>query len=285
MKKDINLTNEQIQFDHLTELLYQAYGSEAATLTMLWYVSSIFQDIILEKVGVFPLINFDGSVGTGKSSLAQTLISMLRGDKEIIITNEDTKLYPKKNSVFLFQEEFKDISFRMTRTVEFLMSSYDGHCIPKINDQGIMSSEIANCVCLINGNSLTAQSTALFSRTITALPMNTSPANIKSLLELKEFETKGLTNWNIEIIKYRKYFELEFEDMFDNCILELKNMMTKQFSSTKFIKKTIINYSILLTTYYLLKDKLTFPFTKHEMLQTFLNSIVFQSERIWPKHD
>jgi hypothetical protein len=77
--------NRKITFTEYAESLISVFGKEKAIPSLLFFISSIFRPIIVNKLNLFPILNFSGPAATGKTEMAYSLLA-LTPNSEIAIT-------------------------------------------------------------------------------------------------------------------------------------------------------------------------------------------------------
>lgn len=276
-------------FGQWSKLIYEVHGDINGSMGILFFVASLFRDFIFHRLSFFPHLFLFGPPGTGKSQLAESLISMFgdRQDKLNLTATTKNGFYRKLgqfSNALCWADEYKnDISPEL---VESLKSVYDGTPYTKgVKSQDTQTATIpVKSACIISGQQLPTQDVALFTRSILGV-FKERDFNVVAFDELKELEMKGLTSVTIQILQYREKFEQSFNQEFDKRYTELKKLLRRQYPAIKFDDRIIKNYLILLTTYLIFKEELKFPFTEKQAIKIFMETISSQAVMLGGSND
>ena len=276
-------------FKQWSKLVYNVHGRINGTLGILFFVSALFRDFIYARLSFFPHLFLFGPPATGKSQLAESLISMfgIRQDKMNLTATTKPGFYRKMgqfSNAIVWADEYKnDI---LPEIVESLKSIYDGTPYnkgKKTQDNQNATTPVKSA-CVISGQELPTQDVALFTRSILGV-FREREFDVASYDELKELELKGLTSVTIQILQLREKFEQRFNPEFDKRYGELKKLLRKQHPSIKFDDRIIKNYLILFTTYLVFKDEIVFPFSDSAAIKIFIETIASQAVMLKGSND
>ena len=254
--------------------------------TAIYLLPVLFRDFIFEKLQFFPHIGMFGPIQTGKSTCARSLNSIFYYNQTPFLLATGTKIsfsrrLSRYRNVTVWMDEYTN-EIENDR-FQAIKGAYDGSG----HEKAIMSQDTRTKTTKVNGAILysgqyfpTRDDNSLNSRTI-LLSFETkagerTPEEIKEFEELRKYEQNGLSNIIIEIIRYRDYLVSEFVDQLSDMSSELKSIT----GSTQIEGRVFNNYSILVTCYSMLADKLKLPWKLEEVIASAAKMITKQSEMI-----
>ena len=86
----------------------------------------------------------------------------------------------------------------------------------------------------------------------------------------------GMSSLVLEIVKHRKTFEDALPLMYSTVIREVKDAL----GDAEYEERILGNYAVLLITYKILEDRITFPFTYESIFTQCVEGIIENSESI-----
>lgn len=261
------------------ELFCKVYG-ENGRIALVFYVMSIFSDLIFKVDGFFPLLFCYGKPSSGKTTMAVSLLSMFHptGDKTVGVNINNIPmpalfrtLAQVRNGVVLIEEYQNDLEkFK----VENLKGIWNRTPPTKTdtsqsNTSNRTVSTAPESAAIITGQHLPNQDVALFTRCILlSFFQNDHYTDDQRLLfrEIKNLQGGSLTQITGEVLKCRTDFDNDFQKSYEK--------EKKDFSGT--FKKTNVNRigdhcAQIMATYNTLAGKLKFPFTAAQLRQTVLD--------------
>ena len=255
-------------FKEWSKLFYDTYG-EKSIAGILFYVGSLFRDIVMKQLQRFPLLNLFGPPGAGKGQYAESLMCMF-GEKQdqIMLGGASTVVgFMRKFAQFcnalVWLDEYKNnLPFKF---IESFKNIYDG----KGYERGKMTNDFAtestpiHSACILSGQDMPTIEPALFMRVIllTFEDGKFSDEQRKSFTRLKDIEANGLSHITAHLIQYRDFFEQHFKDQYQTIF---RQSYKEDVANVEIDDRMIVNISMLLTFYNLFKDKVEFPFSYNQ---------------------
>jgi hypothetical protein len=246
----------------------------------LFYIGSLFRDIIIKQIQRYPLLNLFGPPGAGKGQVAESLMCMFgEPQDQIMLGGASTvvgfmRKFAQLSNALVWLDEYKNnlaIKF-----IESLKNLYDGKGYERgkmTNDFSTESTPIYSS-CILSGQDMPTQEPALFMRCImqTFKDGKFSDSQRKAFAELKEKEKHGLSFITSAIVGHRKRLLDNFKDrqaiIFKQTIKDVANVEVDD--------RMILNISILLTLHDLFKDILQFPFSYNEAKSFLIENMMVQ---------
>jgi energy-coupling factor transporter ATP-binding protein EcfA2 len=272
-EKEFRYVKRNISFTQWAELFYKVYGENGA-VAMMFSIMSLYSDIVFKNCGHFPFLHLFGKKSSGKSTLAQSLMSLFfKTEGKSVSTNINSvthssfykKLNQIRNGIVLFEEFNSDLK---TEMVEQIKGVY--------NRNGRTTSDMSNLfstnrtttppiesAIILTGQYLPVADPALFTRTIHLSFFkngNFSQEERKQYTELKSLEGDGLTCIMADILKHRSLFEDRFMALYN----EHRKNVADDFDG-EAAERIASHNCMLIATYQVLKDVLKFPFSQEEL--------------------
>lgn len=259
---------EGFGFVEWSRCMYGAYEKKAIP-AILFYIGSLFRDIMMSKIRRYPLLNLFGPPGAGKGEMYDSLVHMFGHKQDQIMLGGATtvvgfmrKLAQFKNALVGLDEYKNNLQ---PKVIESLKNLYDGIGY----ERGKMSNDFAtestpvNSSTILAGQDMPTIEPALFMRCIMLSfeEGKFSENQRKNFQKLKnDYEYHGLSYISAELLQFRGVFEDRFKDQY----LLIFKQSIKDVASVEIDDRMIMNISILLTIMHLTKDELEFPFTYNE---------------------
>lgn len=257
--------DRKFNFTDWAQLMQDTYGDKCIP-AVLFYVSSLFRDIIMKHLQRFPILNLFGPPGAGKGQMAESLMSMF-GIKQdqIMLGGASTvvgfmRKFAQLINAIVWLDEYKNnlpIKF-----IESFKNIYDG----KGYERGKMTNDFTtestpiNSSCILSGQEMPTVEPALFMRCVMIAFEEgkfTQEQRIAFNKLKNEYENEGLSYITADIISQRGVMAAAFKENY-NIIFK---QTIKDVANVEVDDRMIMNISILLTTMHVFKDVLKFPFT------------------------
>lgn len=264
----------RIGFTDWSQHIYNSWETNGA-VTMQYAILSIFRDIVFDSVGFFPYLFLFGAFQTGKTQLMLNILSIFGNDLGIDLATVTAvglsrSISQRTNSLFYFKEFTTD---NADRAIPFILTTYDG--VGKITGTKSVGNETNNSLPksggVFDGNFLPVQRDAVFSRLILLNfeTKNFSQIQKESFSFLENEREYGFSQVLREIHQHRRLFESKFKFAFSR--------MEKEHA-TQFQARFRRHVALILTSYEILKDVLSFPFSFEELLNKITEYTETQSE-------
>ncbi len=274
LKDGFKYLTSDIDFEKFAKLFYLS-NKESGSIGILYYIISLFRDVIFKYLDFFPYLYLYGPAGGGKTSYAEILTGLF-GDtskgyvlKNITLASLSRAATIKRNTLNYWKEYKKDVPDYID---DYFKAGYDGQSRTISKGAGLeIKTFTIERAGLIDSNFLPTNDLAVFDRMI-ILDFEKSKftkEQEKAYFELKKYKEKGLTQITRELLKYRELFETNFKEVYYYILDDLKyNKGLKD----KINRERMINHiALILTPFHILQPEIKFPFNL-ETLETILIS-------------
>ena len=271
-----------------SSLTFTSYASklmlvhrEHAITGLLFTMASMFQDIVVNQLGNFPMVFLYGPPSTGKDQLIECCQSFY-GLPQTAINLEGGASTAKAQLRELAQfcnlithlSEYKRGDAKLDGMLKgmwdrrgYKRGTIDSHV-------GSESIPVLSSV-FLTGNDYPDQD-ALITRLIWE-EMSKTDFDVKEMKDyedLKDMYKAGVSHLTVDIMKHRSHFEDSFKSTYSRVSKELKNELAMAATHSRIIS----NLAVLGATYELMKDHLMFPFGWAQIVNHF-RSIVDKQVR------
>lgn len=258
-------------------LMCRVFGDNGK-IGLCFLMAAVFRDVIFSYLDCFPLLFLFGPPKTGKSTFRESLLSLFGVPQTAISlgSSSSPKGFARKlsqfiNAVVCFEEYKNGIKKGLK---EMLKGLYDGMGYERAmlsNDHKTHSSPV-NSACIVAGQELPVNESALFSR-LFVLEFGTMSRDSKADFELlKEKENEGLGNVLLQILQYRKQIKRRFKSVYKEVYEDFKKDNTLSQTSDR----SLMHVAILLTPFRIIAEKEALPFTYDEMLELCTKMVLEQ---------
>lgn len=259
---------ENFSFTEWAALFHKTYGDKAIA-GILFYIGSLFRDIVMKQIQRFPILNLFGPPGAGKGQYAESMMCMF-GEKQdqIMLGGASTvvgfmRKFAQLCNALVWLDEYKNnLPFKF---IESFKNLYDG----KGYERGKMSNDFAtestpiHSACILSGQDMPTIEPALFMRVIllTFEDGKFTEEQRRNFQRLKDIEAGGLSYITAGLVQHRDFFEEKFKDEYQRIF---RQTYKEDVTNSEIDDRMIVNISILLTFFHLFKDKVQFPFSYAE---------------------
>ena len=252
-----------------------------AKVALTFYMASLFADIIRQRSVKIPLLNLFGPPGSGKTELAQTLMSFFQIDYEA--PNIESSIPSLADAVasvsnaLVHLDEYKngiDI-----KKLQFLKDIWGGVGRMRMNmdkDKKREQARVDSAV-IITGQEMPTADPALFTRLIylTYDKHSFSEQERQEFADLQHWRMLGASHITIEILKHRDKFEASFGNAWRKAEADVKYALRGEGAIVDRIQG---NWTVLLATYIALEDVLQLPYSYDDLLTLSVKGILRQNE-------
>ena len=271
-----------ITFEAYAKLFCDVHGSNGI-IGLLYFLASLYRDIIYERFRFFPHLFLFGPPQSGKSTMAISMLYLFGRIRTAFPLNTGTNVGFYKhfaefrNAIIWFDEYLNSIE---PQRIQSLKTAYDGngHTRSDNTADNRNKSIPIHSGAVISGQDLPTADPALFTRCI-LLTYGKTEFNIQEKTALNEFHELGesmqVAHLTAQMVTHRELVKTNFFKVFDQVSNNLKAKFPAGIDD-----RIVKNMSILLTMYEVLKEVVTFPFSEDELMQTFLNVIRKQNSQI-----
>lgn len=256
-----------VNFKRFAKLFYLSNKLNGSIGTM-FYLLSLYRDIVVTHLDFFPYLFLYGTAGGGKTSYAEILTGLF-GDmsKGIDLKNVSqaglSRVASQKMNTINYYKEYKTDAAPYVE--QYFKAGYD--CVSRTIADGASKNtttfEIKSSG-LLDSNFLPTNEEAVFSRMII---LDFEKANFtneqkEAFFEIKDHKEKGLTQITKEVLQYRSLFEDNFKDVYYTVLDNIKNGKMKNFKDRERAFKHV---ALILTPFHIFNETLDFPFDIEEL--------------------
>lgn len=281
-KKVVYKGNASLTFLQYTSMMHKVHREHAIT-GILFTVASIFQDIVVQNLGNFPIVFLYGPPSTGKDQMIECCQSFF-GNPQTAINLEGGASTAKAQI-----REFAQFSNMIGHLSEYKKgdSKLDGILKGMWDRRGYKRGTIDSHVSsesipvlssvYLTGNDY-PDNDALITRIIAEemTVQDFTPEQIKNYDSLKEMYQSGVSHLLPELIKHREEYATQFREKHKAVSKELKANMKMMNASARMIS----NLAVLGATYEVLKDQVTFPFAWKDIVAHLENVVERQLRKL-----
>ena len=263
-----------------SKMMVEVFGDNAIVL-ILFYINTLFRDIITKKTNNFPLLNLFGLKGTGKSELYHTMLQAFGQHPMAPNINSTSKAalgdhVAQYSNALCAIDEYKN-SLELEK-IEFLKGLYNSTGRTRMNMEKDKKKETtrADVGIVIAGQEMPTADIALFSRLLYTVFTQTehSPEDVKKYEFLKETAANGFTNITHEILSLREHFK----DTYDESYEIATQLLTEQIHDIHIIEDRMLkNWLMILTGYIAVADKVKIYFKRDKVVELFAKCIENQN--------
>ncbi len=262
--------------------LINVFGDNAK-VGIAFLLASLFRDVVVSTTKSFPILNLFGPKGSGKSELGHSLMSFF------IIENTPPNIQnstvpaladtvAQSANALVHLDEFKNDIDTIKR--EFLKGLWDGTGRNRMSMERDKKREITRVSCgvIVSGQEMATADIALFTRFIflSYAKSEFSREAKRKFEELRTIRKKGCSHLTLQIIKYRKRFEAEFNANYHSCLHDLMERLEDAGIEDRILR----NWLIPLAAFRTLEGVLQIPFTYADLLDVCSKGIRTQNAEV-----
>ena len=248
---------------------------------LLYWMASLFRDVVQGCTRSFPILNLFGPKGTGKSHMGASLMTFFTtGNLAPNLRNATTSGLNEEagysvNAMVHF-DEYKNNDIK-PQVVEFLKGTYDGVGRTKMGGADYKDRKMTKVRSgiILSGQEMPTVDIALFHRCIFLMfTQNTfTTAESARLSELEDIQRFGCTKYSLEVLEHRPKVQAGFALRYGETLRAMSEL-TGGNVETRILE----NWSKLLAVYRCLEGKVLLPFTYEEAEQECVKLIQRQNE-------
>lgn len=279
-QKKVKSIEASVSFQNYTTQLLKVHRQHGMT-AILFSIASIFQDIVVSELNMFPMLFLFGPASSGKDQMADVCQSFF-GNPQTAINLEggvstikaQVREFAQFSNTISQLSEYKNGDAKLDGVLKGLWDrrgykrgNLDSHV-------GTESIPILSAV-LMTGNYAPDQE-ALVTRFIWEFMDKTifSADEISEYERLNDMTKNGISSFTDQLLKHRKSVKDDFKLTFREFQTTLKQRRPDAVS------RMLSNLSVLGSFYQLFKDIMSFPFTFEEMITHFEKTIDKQMSKL-----
>ena len=288
-RDDIKLFQFERRFVHIgysslplrefTEQVFKVFGDNGR-VGFLFFLATLFRDIVTRSTRSFPILNLFGPKGSGKSELGHTLMSFFI--IENVPPNIQNSTLPALNdtvaavaNALVHIDEYKnnlDINKH-----EFLKGLWDGTGRTRMNMDLDKKKETTSVDAgiILSGQEMPTADIALFSRLIfLSFSKSTfSEEEKKDYQVLKKMRVQGMSHLTLEILKLRHKVEADFPAIYQRTMDEVDS----QLSDLVIEDRILLNWVAPLAVFRCLETSLNTSLSYKQMSEICIEGIKYQN--------
>lgn len=269
-QKRVELVQNGINFRQWAAQVHRVHGAPSM-VGISHAIACLFSDHIFKHRGFFPMLYFYGPASSGKSQMVQALQHLFgRPQQPYTITgkaNTDKariRKFAQFRNMLVFLEEFRNtVPMDMIELLKGLWNRY-GYERGTIDSAYGTESVPINSGVAITGNDY-PQEDSFLSRLLVVMMMRTDfgSDDRRQYDVLNEMMAKGYSGIVVELLAFRKDFELEYGTHYEHCYRDLNDQLGLEPGMEK---RMIDNPACLLAVFRFFEKRLNWPFTYQNVL-------------------
>lgn len=267
--------------DYCTKTI-NVFGDNAK-VGISFLLATLFRDVVTSITKSFPILNLFGPKGSGKSELGHTLMSFFIANNTPPNIQNSTvpalaDAVAQCSNALLHLDEFKNDIDIIKR--EFLKGLWDGTGRNRMNMDRDKKREVTKVSCgvIVSGQEMATADIALFSRLIylSYAKSEFSRKAKEAFEDLRTIRKRGCSHLTLQILKYRKRFEVEFKSNYDMCMSDLIDALADNGIEDRILR----NWVIPLAAFRTLEAPLNLPFDYKNLLDISMTGIRKQNNEV-----
>lgn len=279
-QKKFKMINPNTTIENYFKLWYNVY-KEHAISSILFTLSSIFQDIIVNETKSFPILFLQGGTSSGKDNLAYCCQSFFGTPQDKISIGAGVSTQKAQiRELAQFTNGISQFSEYKTgdkSTDEILKGIWDrnGYKMGTIESK-VSTDVVPISSSLIVTSNYTPVDEALISRLLWVNIEKNSFTTDENILyeELKNTTYFGISGYTDILLHHRNVFKNSFKKMY----IKNKELFSTSFGSLPI--RVASNYAVLKSTYDIFNSIIEFPFNENEIIYQFKKSASFIGDKI-----
>ena len=252
-----------------------------AKVGLLFYIASLFRDIIKPKIQFFPILNIFGPKGSGKTQLAKTLTQFFIDNPEPPNLESGTfaalsDSVASVSNALVHLDEYKN-SIPPIR-IEWLKDLWGGIGRVKMNMDKDKKREQArvDCGIIVTGQEMPTSDIALFSRLIflTYDKQHHNAEERRNYDELMKMREMGGTNITLQLLNHRDSFETSWNNAWLKAGLDLERAL----HGVEIMDRIEHNWQVPLAAYLAIEQTVKLPFTYEDLLNICVEGVKRQND-------
>lgn len=279
-RRFVHLGLSSVPLRTFTEQIFKVYGDNGR-IGFMFYLATLFRDIVFRKTHCFPILNLFGPKGSGKTQLAHTLMSFFIIDN--VPPNLQNSTLPALNesvaqvaNALVHIDEYKNDM--ENNRIEFLKGIWDGTGRTRMNmdsDKKKKETTPVDSGVILSGQEMPTADIALFSRLI-YLTFSKSDFTQEEQREyniLLNMRLQGMTHLTLQLLDNRAKVEKGFEQMYN----QTKSDINEALEGMSVEERVLDNWLIPLSILRCLENAIDTSLSYKRMFKVCLDGLKFQS--------
>ena len=278
-RRFVHLGYSAVTLSEITEQLFKVFGNNGR-VGFIFFVASLFRDVVTRTTRSFPILNLFGPKGSGKSELGHTLMSFFIIDN--IPPNIQNSTLPALNdtvaavaNALVHIDEYKN-NLDINKN-EFLKGLWDGTGRTRMNMDLDKKKETTSVDAgiILSGQEMPTADIALFSRLIflTFSKSSFSDEEKRDYQKLKKMRSNGLTHLTMEILNLRNKIEADYPLVYQKTMEEVSEALEEYVIEDRIL----LNWVAPLAAFHCLEAYLKISLSYKEMFDLCVEGIKYQN--------
>jgi len=259
-----------LQLNHWLDLYLEVHGSNAM-VGFAWYLSALFRDHILYLNDNFPLLNLFGQKGSGKNTLAYSLLSLFGKKQTEFNIHNGTKpglakhLEMFRNAIAFIDEYKNSLDFDKIETLKSIYNAI-GRSRLNMDKGGKKETTEVNQGVIIAGQEMPTIDVALSSRMLFLQFLSKdglSKESKQKFEQLQEMERDGLPHITAGFLQHRKYFVEYYKENYEFVMRQLVDATSKEEINDRLLR----NICTVMAAFKTLEPKFEFSFSYDQLFE------------------
>lgn len=265
--------------DYFTKIS-QVFGDNGR-VGLMFYVATLFRDIVKARARFFPILNIFGPKGSGKTELAETLMTFFMADNEPPSIGTDTlpslsDLVASVSNSLVHIDEYKNgIDVKKIEWLKNLWGSIGRSRMNMDKDKKREQASV-NSGIVLTGQEMPTADIALFTRLIylTYDRQHHTKAEREAFTDLMKERLRGATHITLELLRHRDAFEAGFGQAWKKARLDVEH----ELAGREIMDRIEGNWLVPLAAYLAIEHVADLPFSYDELLKICIDGMIRQDE-------
>lgn len=281
-QKRLIIQNGKINFAKWSEMVYKVHR-KVGMVGLIFSLASMHRDLIISKNIRMPLLFLYGPPGTGKDEIVDCCMrlygepqSALQIGSKLSTSKAQIRKFAQFQNIIVALSEYRPGDPKINELLKGLWDNvgYDFGTIE--SKYGTDNIPISSSV-MITGNYY-PDDDALITRIIPSeMKITEFTAEQRDWFnELKDINTKGVSHLTNDLLQLRPHWKEHFKKTHRRIFKETKENIGFDVPQDRMIQ----NIAVLLTTYKMLENKVTFPFSYIDLTKELFTQLESQCRRL-----